>query len=38
MCLSVLKPGPFPSQSYGFMQKMKEEEVEWVYMRELESL
>lgn len=36
--LSVLKRGPFPSLSYGFMQKMKEEEVEWVYMRELESL
>lgn len=32
--LSVSKMRPLPSPSYGFMQKMKEEEVEWVYMRE----
>ncbi len=36
--LVCLEMRPFPSLSYGFMQKMKEEEVEWVYMRELESL
>lgn len=36
--LVCLEMGPFPSLSYGFMQKMKEEEVELVYMRELESL
>lgn len=41
VCVCVrARRGPIfsPLLSYGFMQKMKEGEVEWVYMRELESL
>lgn len=36
--LVCLEMRPLPSLTYDFMQKMKEEEVEWVYMREPESL
>jgi len=37
-CVLFLLTRPFPLLSYGFMQKIKEEEVEWVFMRELKRL